>query len=123
MVDKNAALKRRTATFALNIIRLVQVLPRDMICAVLARQLVRCGTSVGANYRASCRAKSTADFISTMKIVEEEADECDYWLELLVQADYLAPEVAAPLQQEANELVAIVVASVQTAQRNAPLKK
>ena len=123
MVDKNAKLKRRTAAFALDVIRLVQSLPRDMVCAVLAKQLVRCGTSVGANYRASCRAKSSADFIAKMKIVEEEADECDYWLDLLIQAGYVSPAVAAPLQQEANELVAIVVSSIQTVQRNMPSKK
>ena len=117
-IDKNAKLKARTGAFALASIRLVQGLPRDMICAVLAKQLVRCATSVGANYRSSCRAKSTADFISKMKIVEEEADECDYWLALLVQAGYLSEEQAQPLMREANELVAILVASIQTAQRN-----
>lgn len=117
-VDKNARLKSRTGAFALSAIRLVQNLPRDMVCSVLAKQFVRCATSVGANYRSSCRAKSTADFISKMKIVEEEADECDYWLALLVQAGYLSEEQAQPLMREANELVAIVVASIQTAQRN-----
>lgn len=123
MVDKNAKLKWRTGEFALGIIGLVQNLPRDMVCAVLAKQLVRCATSVGANYRASCRAKSTADFIAKMGIVEEEADECGYWLDLLVQSGYLAPEVAVPLQQETDELVAIIVSSIQTAQRNLPQKK
>ena len=117
MIDKNAKLKARTGAFALATIRLVQSLPRDVICAVLAKQLVRCATSVGANYRASCRAKSTADFIAKMGIVEEEADECGYWLDLLVQAGYLAPEVAAPLQQEADELVAITVSSIRTARQ------
>jgi len=121
-VDKNAKLKSRTGAFALSAIRLVQNLPRDMVCSVLAKQFVRCATSVGANYRASCRAKSTADFIAKMGIVEEEADECGYWLDLLVQAGYLAPETAAPLIQEADELVAIVVTSIRTARSNGGIK-
>lgn len=76
-------LKERTKNFALKVIRVVEMLPKGRITDILGRQLMKAGTSVGANYRAACRAKSTADFISKMGIVEEEADETIYWMELL----------------------------------------
>lgn len=76
-------MKQRTRVFALRVIRLVEALPKTRTAEVLGKQLLRCGTSVGANYRASCRAKSQADFIAKMGIVEEEADEAIYWIELL----------------------------------------
>jgi four helix bundle protein len=85
---------------------------------VLGRQLLRAGTSVGANYRAAKRSKSNADFINKMTIVEEEADECGYWLELLEEAGKVASVKTAPLLRESNELVAIAVASVNTARGN-----
>src|ERR1043166_3581214 len=81
----NQDLKKRTKRFALDIIRFVEGLPAGMTCEVLGRQLLCAETSVGANYRAACRAKSTADFISKLGNVEEEADECGYWMELLVE--------------------------------------
>ncbi|MGZ3380501.1 MAG: four helix bundle protein [Isosphaeraceae bacterium] len=96
-------------------IRLVESLPRTSTGNVIGRQLLRCGTSVGANYRAACRARSSAEFCSKMGIVEEEADESIYWMELLVDANLVAPELMANLINEANELVAIVVASIKTA--------
>ncbi|MGZ3354155.1 MAG: four helix bundle protein [Isosphaeraceae bacterium] len=96
-------------------IRLVESLPRTSTGNVIGRQLLRCGTSVGANYRAACRARSSAEFCSKMGIVEEEADESIYWMELLVDANLVAPELMANLISEANELVAIVVASIKTA--------
>src|SRR5213594_3657109 len=76
-------LKRRTKRFALDVIKFVEALPKDETCRIIGRQLLRAGTSVGANYRAACRAKSNADFLSKMGVVEEEADECAYWLALL----------------------------------------
>jgi four helix bundle protein len=76
-------LKERTKKFALRVIRLVEALPNGRLCDTIARQILRSGTSVGANYRAACRARSNADFVSKMGIVEEELDECLYWLELL----------------------------------------
>ena len=82
-------LKRRTKNFALAIIGLVDDLPKGRTAEVIGRQLLRSGTSVGANYRAACRAKSAADFIAKMGIVEEEADECIYWTELLADAKIL----------------------------------
>jgi four helix bundle protein len=79
-------MKKRTRSFALWLIRLVDALPPGRTADVIGKQLLRCGTSVGANYRASCRARSQADFISKMGIVEEEADETIYWMELLVES-------------------------------------
>ena len=111
-------LKRRTKLFALDVIRLVESLPRGRTIDILCRQLLRSGTSVGANYRAACRAKSPADFISKMGIVEEEADESLYWIELLVEAGFLGVNKAQPLSTEAGELLAITVASLKTAKRN-----
>jgi four helix bundle protein len=116
---KENDLKMRTKQFALEIIRLVEALPKDETSRILGRQLLRAGTSVGANYRAAKRAKSNADFIHKMGTVEEEADECGYWLELLVESNKIAPPKAMPLQNEANELVAITVASINTARGNA----
>ncbi len=108
-------LKRRTKKFGLDVIKLVQDLPNDQVSRVLSNQLLRSGTSVGANYRAACRAKSSADFVSKLGTVEEEADESGYWLEMLVDAQKLEPAVAAPLIRESSELTAIAVSSINTA--------
>src|SRR5690348_16112067 len=93
-------LKQRTKRFASDIIKVTESLPQDQTCRILTGQLLRCGISVGANYRAVCRAKSTADFISKFGTVEEEADESGFWLELLVDSGKLNPKPAAPLIQE-----------------------
>jgi len=111
-------LKERTKSFALRIIGLVDGLPVGRTAEVIGRQLLRSGTSVGANYRAACRAKSVADFIAKMGIVEEEADECIYWMELLVEAEILPQTRLQPLMAEADELVAITVSSIKTAKAN-----
>ena len=111
-------MKKRTKAFALKIIQLVDKLPPGMIKSVVGRQLLKSGTSVGANYRAACRARSVADFISKMGIVEEEADESIYWLELLVDSGTLAAEKAESLITEADEILAITVSSIRTARRN-----
>lgn len=111
-------LKGRTRKFALDIIRLVEALPSDRTCKILGGQLLDAGTSVGANYRAACRAKSTADFISKMGTVEEEADECGYWLELLIAAEKLKEPAATPLVRGADELTAIAVSSINTARKS-----
>jgi four helix bundle protein len=108
-------LKLRTKKFGLDVIKLVERLPKDDTCRVLGRQLLRSSTSVGANYRAVCRAKSPADFISKFGNVEEEADESGFWLEMLVDAKKVAPAAVAPLIQEASELTAIAVSSINTA--------
>ena len=108
-------MKKRTRKFALAIVRLVEDLPKSRTAAVLGNQLLRCGTSVGANYRASCRARSQADFIAKMGIVEEEADESLYWMELLVDAGLINKNNVNELMSEANQIVAIVVSSIKTA--------
>jgi four helix bundle protein len=110
-------LRRRTKRFALDVIKLVERLPRNRVCDVLGRQLLRSATSVPANYRAACRARSQAEFVAKMGIVEEEADESAFWLEMLIDSEQLPTEEAAPLIDEAYQLVAITVASINTARR------
>jgi four helix bundle protein len=111
-------LKERTKEFALRVMRLVDALPNTPKGLAVASQLVRSGTSVAANYRAACRGRSHAEFISKIGVVEEEADEAALWLELIV-ADKLLPErKIAPLLKEANELVAIMAASYISASRS-----
>lgn len=105
---------QRTKTYALRVIKAVRALPRDDTATILGRQLLRSGTSVGANYRAACRARSTADFISKLKIVEEEADESLYWMELLVESGVMANRRLAALMQETNEVLAIIVSAIKT---------
>jgi four helix bundle protein len=117
LVDKEQ-LKLRTKQFALRVIRLVEALSSGKTADVLGRQLLRSGTSVGANYRAACRAKSTADFIAKMGIVEEETDESVYWMELLVEAGITKAELLESLMKEGNEILAITVASINTAKKH-----
>ena len=94
---------------------MVRGLPRTADAGVIARQLVRCGTSVGANYRSACLARSKADFVSKVGIVVEETDESLYWMELLVEGGLCRQEAAAELMREARELTSIFVASIKTA--------
>ena len=108
-------MKQRTKKFALRILDLADALPHTRSGNVIAGQIVRSGTSVAANYRALCRAKSRADFINKTSIVEEEADESYFWLELLIDRGLLAVGRVQPLLREANELTAIFVASRKTA--------
>ena len=108
-------LKKRTKAFALRILKLVDTLPKTTAGRALASQIVRSGTSVAANYRAACRARSTADFIAKMGIVEEESDETLFWLELLEESEVVS---ATAIKQEANQLIAITIASIKTARRN-----
>jgi four helix bundle protein len=108
-------MKQRTKDFALRVLDLADALPHTRSGNVIAGQIIRSGTSVAANYRALCRAKSRADFISKTSIVEEEADESCFWLELLIDRSLLAARRVQPLLKEANELTAIFVASRKTA--------
>ena len=105
-------LKRRTKAFALRVLKLVDALPKTTAGRALASQIVRSGTSVAANYRAACRARSTADFIAKMGIVEEEADETLFWLELLEESELVTAAKLTAIKEEANELIAITVASI-----------
>lgn len=120
MSDSERDLKMRTKGFALRILKLVDALPKTTTGRALAAQLVRSGTSVAANYRAACRAKSTPDFISKMGNVEEEADETLFWLELLEESKLIAATRLTEIKEEAHELVAITVASIKTARKNHP---
>ena len=104
-------LKDRTKEFALRVIRLVRALPRSIDGRAIGGQLVRSGTSVAANYRAACRARSRAEFAAKIGIVVEEADESQLWIELIMDSDLLPPQRCAPLLAEANELVAIMIAT------------
>ena len=108
-------LKARTRAFALRIIRLAESLPDTPTAKVVRNQMIRCGTSVGANYRAACRARSKADFVSKMGIVEEETDETIYWMELLVDADIVKRPRIADLLDEADQILSIVISSIKTA--------
>jgi four helix bundle protein len=107
--------KTRTKAFALRIIRLAESLPDTPTARVMKNQMVRCGPSVGANYRAACRAKSKPDFISKMGTVEEEADETIYWMELLIDAEIVKRLRIGDLLKEADEILSIVVTSIKTA--------
>jgi four helix bundle protein len=119
VVQKRAdELKQRTKTFGLHVMQLVETLPRTRMGEVLGRQLLRCATSVGANYRAACRARSAADFISKIGVTEEEADESAYWLEMLLEGMEVDRRSIAPLLDEARALTAIFTASGRTAKRN-----
>ena len=115
---KHQDLKLRTKQFALQVIKFCESLPKDDTSKTLGRQLLRSGCSVGANYRAACRAKSKADFISKMGTVLEEADESAFWIELLADAGKVQAVAIAALMGEANELVAISISSINTARRN-----
>ena len=104
-------LKDRTRRFALRVIRLVRALPNTLEAREIGRQLLRAGTSVGANYRAACRARSKVEFLSKLGIVEEEADESAFWLEIIIYAGLLEKNLVDSLLNEANELTAIMVTS------------
>jgi len=111
-------MKARTKKYALWVIKAVQSLSGDRVANVLGSQLLRAGTSVGANYRAACRAKSTADFVNKLKIVEEEGDESLFWMELLVESGLTAERKLAELMKEGDEIVAMTVAAIKTTRLN-----
>jgi four helix bundle protein len=110
-------MKNRTKEFTLRILKLVDAIPRTRAGNAVANQLVRSGSSVGANYRALCRAKSRQDFVHKTTVVEEEADESCFWLELTIEAGLLPSRRVQRLLNEANEITAILVASRKTAMR------
>jgi four helix bundle protein len=107
-------MKQRTKTFALRVIKLTATLSKDFVGRRLGDQLLRSGTSVAANYRAACRARSKADFISKLGVVEEEADESAFWMELLIEGGLVPGRRLEKLLDEANQLTAIIVASRKT---------
>jgi four helix bundle protein len=107
----------RTKSLPLRITRLVNALPRGMVAREIGKQLLRAGTSVGANYRAACRARSKAEFRAKLSIVEEEADESAFWLELLAEADIVPMRRLEELLGEADQLLAMTVASIRTSRK------
>jgi len=111
-------LKKRTKLFALRILKLVAALPKTLAGRTIGGQLVRSGTSVAANYRAACRARSKAEFISRLGVVEEEADESALWLELIIEGELMKKALVEPLWIEADEIVAIMTSSRKSAGRS-----
>jgi len=114
-VVRTADLKARTKQFALRVMKTVDALPRTIQGRTIAKQIIRSATSVAANYRAACRARSRAEFIAKIGVVEEEADESCFWLELIIDSGLLTDERIRPLLSEAGELVAIMAASRKSA--------
>ena len=111
-------LQDRTKQFAIRIIKAFARLPKDEAARIIGRQFLRSGTSLAANYRAACRARSAADFISKISIVTEEADETHFWFELLVESKLIKMKTVGPLMSECEELLKIFSASLATAKRN-----
>lgn len=108
-------MKSRTKAYAVRVVKLTRSLPRNREGDILGGQLLRAGTSVGANYRAVCRAKSTADFINKLRIVEEECDESLFWMEILVEVGFVKGSRLAELMAEGEEILRIIVSSAKTA--------
>ena len=115
--------KRRTRAIGLRVIRLVESLPKTRTADVIGRQLLRSGTSIGANYRAACRGVSRADVVSKLGDVEEEADESLYWLELLIDSGIVSERKLRSLMKEIDEILAMTVASIRTMRRRNPKSK
>ena len=115
-LDRAERLKQRTKQFALRVVRMFKALPRGEEAHIMGRQVLRSGTSIGANYRAACRARTPKEFVSKIRIAVEEADETGYWLELLVEALIVRKARLDPLVAECNEILAILAASQHTAQ-------
>ena len=111
-------IKYRTKQIGLQVIKLIDDLPNKPSALAIARQIVKSSTSIGANYRAACRAKSTPDFINKLKIVEEETDETLYWLEILEESSLIQKDKIADLMKETNEILSIIVASINTTKKN-----
>ena len=118
MSEQSEHLKDRTMTFAVSVLRLIDLLPRTPGGQVVGRQLAKCSTSVAANYRAACIARSKLEFVAKLHIVLEEAEESLYWLELITRARLLSSDLLPPMQQEANELRSIFARSFRTARFN-----
>ncbi len=116
-------LKDRTKRFALRIMKLVEALPQTTSAIAIGRQIVRSGTSVGANYRAACRGRSKAEFIAKLGVVVEEADETCFWLELIIEGGLLPEAKIRPLLVEADELTAIFVSSIKTSRTARTVQK
>ena len=117
-LDQAKLLQDRTKKFAIRVIKAFAKLPRDEAARIIGRQFLRSGTSLAANYRAACRARSAPDFISKISVVAEEADETLFWFELLVEAELIKVNLVRSLMKECEELLKIFSASLATAKRN-----
>ena len=117
-LDQAKLLQDRTKKFAIRIIKAFARLPRDEAACIIGRQFLRSGTSLAANYRAACRARSSADFVSKISVVSEEADETLFWFELLVESELVAINITKALMNECEELLKIFAASLATAKCN-----
>jgi len=112
------AFKARTRTFAIAVVRVTRRLPPTVVCRAIGAQLIKSGASTAANYRAACRGRSRAEFIAKLGIVEEEADESAFWLDLLIESGEAVPvDVLRDLEREASEIVAMIVSSIRTARQ------
>ena len=111
-------IKYRTKQIGLKVIKLIDDLQNKPSAWAISKQIIRSSTSIGANYRAACRAKSTPDFINKLKIVEEETDETIYWLEILEESSLIQKDKISDLMKETNEILSIIVASINTARKN-----
>ena len=118
MSQQSEALKERTMSFSVNVLRLIDRFPRSIGAEVVGRQLAKSATSVAANYRSACTARSRRDFIAKLAIVVEESDESVYWLDLIIRVQVVAVPSAADLRREAAELRAIFSRSLSTARIN-----
>ena len=116
-------LKNRTKKLGVDIALFCRIIYPDPLLKAYANQLIRCSSSVGSNYRAACRAKSSKDFINKLKIVEEECDECMFFLELIKELKPDSEKSVEPIWKEANEILSIIVASLSTARKNQQSKK
>lgn len=116
-IFRKTELQSRLKTFALRVIRLAESLPKRRTSEVFARQIIRSASSVAANYRAACRARSKAEFISKLGTVEEEADETVFWIEMISETNLVKIELLESLLQEGNEIISIIVASRKTARK------
>lgn len=110
--------KKRTKSFALRCIRLAEKLPNTELGRIVKNQLIRCSTSVAANYRAACRSRSKKEFISKLSVVEEEADESMFWIEIIFESRLMKKELLEDLLNEANEIISIVISSKKTTRGN-----
>src|ERR1700746_138173 len=117
-LDRAKQLQDRTKRFAIRIIKAFAQLPKDEAARIIGRQFLRSGTSLAANYCASCRARSGADFISKISVVSDEADETLFWIEVVVESELIAIRIVEPLMRECEELLKIFSASLATAKRN-----
>jgi four helix bundle protein len=115
--------KKRTKRFALRVIRLVETLEKRGASEVIGKQLLRSASSVGANYRSACRARSPAEFCAKLGVVEEEADESAYWIELLIDSGLVRESLLKNLLEEANAITAMVAASIVTTRKSESSRK